>query len=113
MFWTNYVYLCDKENKSPNRVAKELGVQSSGTVTKWSKGETVPRAALLLKMSDRFGISTEDLLHADLRAKKMPSLVSEEELKKYSVLGLEELTDVEFAKVEAYIAGLKSSRNNK
>lgn len=110
MFWTNYVYLCDRENKSPNRVAKELGVQSSGTVTKWSKGETVPRAALLLKMSDRFRVSTDDLLNTDLRAKKMPSLTSEEEHRKYSALGLDDLTDEELGFVKAYIAGLKTIR---
>ena len=110
MFWSNYVYLCDLENKSPNGLAKELGVQSSGTVTKWSKGTTTPRTPLLMKMSDHFGISTDDLLYTDLRAKKMPSPVSGEELSKYATLGLSDLTEEEFGKVEAYIAGLKSSR---
>lgn len=112
MFWTNYVYLCDREKKSPNRVAKELGVQSSGTVTKWSKGETVPRAALLLKMSDYFGVAYDDLLHTDLRTKKMPSLTTEEEHRKYSSLGLDDLTDEELGFVKAYIAGLKTIRKD-
>ena len=110
MFWTNFVYLCDSVDMSPNRVAKELGVKSSGTVTKWAGGTTVPRAALLMKIADRFGITTEDLLHTDLRAKKMPSLVSEEEHKKYSSLGLEDLSDEELGFVKAYIAGLKTMR---
>lgn len=112
MFWTNYVYLCDTLNKSPNRMAKELGVQSSGTVTKWSKGDTVPRAALLMKIADTFGVTTEELLNTDLRAKKMPLLVSEEEHVRYSNLGLEDLSDEELGFVKAYIAGLKTMRKD-
>lgn len=113
MFWTNYVYLCDEKKMSPNKVAKELGVQSSGTVTKWKGGTTVPRAALLMKMANFFGVTTDDLLYTDLRAKKMPSLVVEEEHRKYFVLGLDDLTEEELSRVEAYIAGIKSMRKPK
>jgi hypothetical protein len=63
-------------------------------------------------MSDRFGVSTDDLLHTDLRAKKMPSLVTEEEHKKYLSLGLDDLTDEELGFVKAYIAGLKTIRKD-
>lgn len=112
MFWTNYVYLCNTVNKSPNKVAADLGVSSSGTVTKWKNEKAVPRAALLMKIAEYFNVSTEDLLYADLSVKKIPSLVSEEEHGRYSALGLDDLTDEELGKVEAYIAGLKSTRKN-
>lgn len=111
MFWTNYVYLCDLANKSPSGFAHEIGAKSSGAASRWANG-AVPRANTLIKIADAFGVTVEDLLHTDLRAKKMPSLVSEEERKKYSILGLEDLTDEELGFVKAYIAGLKTMRKD-
>lgn len=54
MFWDKYVALCNKVKKSPNAVAKEIGI-SSGAVSGWKTGN-VPQAAKLLKIADYFGV---------------------------------------------------------
>ena len=111
MFWTNYSYLCKQINKSPNAVAAEIGVSSSGTVTRWKNDGAVPRPGLLNKIADYFGVYAADLLYTDLSAKKMPSLEYEEEHKKYVNLGLDDLSDEELRRVSAFVAGIKASRD--
>ena len=114
MFWKNYVYLCNKAGKSPNGVAAEVGVASSGTVTKWKTGGAVPRQALLSKIADYFSVSAVDLIYSDLTdlgEEKMPSLKYEEEHKKYVSLGLDDLSDEELRRVSAFVAGIKASRD--
>lgn len=61
-FWNNFLELCNNVGKSPNAVAKEIGV-SSATITAWkSKPERVPQDRMLLKISEYFDIPTEQLL---------------------------------------------------
>lgn len=60
MFWENYVRLCREVNKSPNRVAEEIGF-SSPSVTQWKKG-SVPRSTNLHKIAEYFGVTVESLL---------------------------------------------------
>lgn len=71
MFWENYVRLCGKVNKSPNRVAAEIGFKSP-SVTQWKKG-SVPRSGNLYKIADYFGVSVECLLEEnDVRQVDLP-----------------------------------------
>ena len=58
-FYNNYVYMCNKVNKSPSAVAEEMGYQRS-VITRWSKG-TAPRQATLQRVADYFGCSVADL----------------------------------------------------
>lgn len=60
MFWNNFVLLCNKNEVSPNYVAKKLGI-SSGTVTGWKQGSS-PRDTALQKIAHYFGVTVEDLL---------------------------------------------------
>ena len=60
MFWINYLLLCGQIGKTPNGLAKELGI-SSGTVTGWKKGK-IPSESSLQKIADYFGIDKWDLL---------------------------------------------------
>ncbi len=55
MFWERFNKLCANQGKSPNAVAKELGIPS-GSITAWSKG-VIPRNSTLKKIADFFGIS--------------------------------------------------------
>lgn len=64
MFWDRFYALCEKANKKPNVVAKELQV-SSGIITKWKAG-SVPSGASLEKLADYFGVSTDYLLGRDV-----------------------------------------------
>lgn len=66
MFWKNFIFLCNKKNISPNRVAAELGF-STGTVTWWKKGR-VPRDTAIHKIADYFNIPVEFLLSDDCEA---------------------------------------------
>lgn len=60
MFWKNFYNLCSIHGKSPNSVAKELGI-SSGAVTAWKSGR-VPHHNTLLKISNYFAVTVDFLL---------------------------------------------------
>ena len=61
-FWNVFLSLCNEIGKSPNAVAKELGI-SSGTVTTWKKESSrVPQDRYLLKIADYFNVSVDYLL---------------------------------------------------
>ena len=71
MFWTQYQALCQKAGKSPNGVAKELGL-SSGTVTFWKNGK-IPKSDTLKKIADFFGVTVDYLLGNEEKEKNLPS----------------------------------------
>ena len=54
MFWKNFIFLCNKEGKTPNGVARELGF-SSAAATAWKDGST-HRDTALYKIADYFGV---------------------------------------------------------
>lgn len=74
MFWDTFYSLCHSQKKSPNAVAKDLGI-SSGAVTSWKQGK-VPHHSTLLKIADYFGTTVDYLLGRADESKK-PSAVSE------------------------------------
>jgi repressor LexA len=57
MFWKIFLELCSKNGKSPNKIAKEIGI-SSGAITKWKNGSE-PQPITLKKIADYFGVSVE------------------------------------------------------
>lgn len=59
MFWQNFVRLCSEVNKSPARVASELGL-SNAVATSWKKG-AMPRDSTLLQIADYFSVPVESL----------------------------------------------------
>lgn len=63
MFYDNFVKLCEARGEKPTPVAKKLGCSSSN-VALWKKGST-PRAIVLNKMADYFGVTTQHLLFGD------------------------------------------------
>lgn len=80
MFWDNFYSLCHENKKSPNAIAKELGI-SSGAITSWKKGK-VPHHNTLLKIAQYFGVTVDYLLgNTDQRGdkEKMPSKLWEGE----------------------------------
>lgn len=81
MFWDNFYSLCHENKKSPNAIAKELGI-SSGAITSWKKGK-VPHHNTLLKIAQYFGVTVDYLLgNTDNREKpeeKTPSKLWEGE----------------------------------
>ena len=80
MFWDKYVALCNKVKKSPNAVAKEIGI-SSGAVSGWKAGNA-PQAAKLLKIANYFDVpvsyfsdETEEKEKAPVSSKKTETLL--------------------------------------
>ncbi len=71
MFWDKYVALCNKVKKSPNAVAKEIGI-SSGAVSGWKTGN-VPQAAKLLKIADYFGVPVSYFSEETSQTEKSPA----------------------------------------
>lgn len=71
MFWDKYVALCNKVKKSPNAVAKEIGI-SSGAVSGWKTGN-VPQAAKLLKIADYFGVPVSYFSEETSETEKSPA----------------------------------------
>ena len=60
MFWKNFLKLCSSKEKSPNKIAKEIGI-SSGAITNWKNGVT-PQDSTLQKIADYFGVTVDALL---------------------------------------------------
>lgn len=61
-FWNTFVSLCNYTNKSPNAVAKELGI-SSGSITAWKQDATrKPQDRMLQKIANYFDVSVNYLL---------------------------------------------------
>lgn len=60
MFFDQYKALCERDGKTPNGVAKEIGIASS-SVTQWKHG-SVPRPDKLRKICEYFGVTSEYLL---------------------------------------------------
>ena len=58
MFWDKYLELCTKINKSPNAVAKEIGI-SSGTLTGWKKEKKKPQPMTIRKVAEYFNVPPE------------------------------------------------------
>lgn len=63
MFWENFKKLCSTVGKSPNAVAKEIGI-SSGSVTEWKTGR-LPRRTTLEKIADYFGVEPYSLFRKE------------------------------------------------
>jgi len=59
MFWGIFLSLCNKNGKSANTIAKEIGI-SSGSITEWKNGR-IPRATTLNKLANYFGVTVEYL----------------------------------------------------
>lgn len=61
MFWKRFYKLCISKNTKPNPVAKDIGI-SSGVVTKWKNGTTIPNGETLIKIADYLDCSVDYLL---------------------------------------------------
>lgn len=59
-FWNMFVELCNETGKTPNAVAKEIGIPS-GSVTAWKRG-AMPHAKTINRLADYFGVTVEYLL---------------------------------------------------
>lgn len=75
MFYSNYVKLCSKINKSPSAVGEELGF-TRASVTGWGNGAT-PRKSSLIKIADYFGVTVAELMSGVGEQEKAPGISAE------------------------------------
>lgn len=96
MFWSKFSALCADHGKSPNAVAKDLGIPS-GSVTAWKTG-TEPRNKTLVKIANYFGVATSFFVDAEDKKEK-PTEISLSEL----LPGFEGLSEENKVKAREYI----------
>ena len=82
MFWQNFLYYCKQNGKTPNAVAFDIGIKSSGTVTGWKKGAE-PRPAVLARLADYFGVSVDELTQEKMSAAENDGQTDEMQLLTY------------------------------
>ena len=88
MFWDKYLELCTKINKSPNAVAKEIGI-SSGTLTGWKKEKKKPQPMTIRKVAEYFNVPTEyfsEELTAETKVSPTSVAEAEDIMKIYGML---------------------------
>lgn len=61
MFYDTFLSLCSEKGMKPGRVADEIGINRA-TVTSWKKRGYTPRAEVLHKIADYFGVTVDYLL---------------------------------------------------
>lgn len=108
MFWDKYFALCSKIGKSPNAVAKEIGI-SSGTLTGWKKHNKVPLDMTIKKVADYFGVPVSYFSEEapETENAPMPNDIGEENiLRMYRSLSTEEK-----GALYAYALSLKDKQN--
>lgn len=62
-FFKTFKKLCERDNASPNAVARELGI-SSGSVTAWKQGRT-PKYDTIERIAKHFNVDVEDFFLSD------------------------------------------------
>ena len=64
MFYDTFLSLCSEKGMKPGRVADEIGINRA-TVTSWKKRGYTPRAEVLHKIADYFGVTVDYLVCVD------------------------------------------------
>ena len=75
MFYDIFVQLCERENKKPGTVAREIGFDNS-LITHWRKRGFAPKDELKQKIADYFNV-TVDYLLGNQDIKKEPSVLDD------------------------------------
>lgn len=61
MFYDKYANLCKEKGISPSKAAEEIGINKA-SVTNWKKRGYTPRAEILHRIADYFGVTVDYLL---------------------------------------------------
>ena len=108
-FYSRYCQLCRDLGKSPNGLAKEMGIPS-GSISAWKRG-AMPHNATVLRLAERFGVSTDYLCGRDDLTNREP--MPEDDIKFALFGGDGEVTDamleevLQFAQFVKHREGLK------
>lgn len=121
MFYNRFEALCEQKGVTPNRACLDMGLSRS-IAAKWKNTGNNPRADVLAKIADYFGVTTSDLLgetvdkvdvfgaalEASRQTKKDPETLTGIEARLVDLLT--QLTPSEEEKVQAFVEGLLANR---
>ena len=93
----------EARNMSQQRLAAELNV-TQAMVSKYELGISEPDIAMIKRIAEFFGVSSDYLLEISEDKVNMPSNLSEKE--KNVLFGFKRLDDIQKAKLQAYLQGL-------
>lgn len=105
-FYFRFIELCNSINKSPSKVAVEIGT-TKPAVCRWKTG-SVPSDAVMLKIADYFNVSVE-YLRGETDQKEKPSTENDERLHELYKM-TEGLNEAEILALKSFVAGLKANR---
>ncbi|MCR4562162.1 MAG: helix-turn-helix domain-containing protein [Bacilli bacterium] len=71
----NLVYLRKSRHLTQQELAEEIGY-SDKSISKWELGKSIPSVDILLKFSEYYGISVDDLIHEDTIIKSHSQVMS-------------------------------------
>lgn len=77
MFYDRYVGLCNDKGISPSRAAVEIGLNKA-SVTNWKKNGYTPRADVLQRIAEYFGVSMSVLMDGE-ETEKAPVLTEKDQ----------------------------------
>ena len=104
-FFHRFYQLCRRNGTTPNGIAKEIGA-SSGSITAWKNG-ALPRAGMVTRIAEYFGVSVDYLMGYDAPATPR---ISDEELKFALFGGDREISDEMLAEVRQFAEFLKNKK---
>lgn len=87
LFYDYFDFLCKQKGVSPNKACQEMGISRS-VAAKWKSTNTKPRMDTLVKISEYFNISTDELVSKSEN-------IAQEENKKTATDDGDGLTDVQ------------------
>jgi len=61
MFWERFYSLCLERGVKPNQIREDIGLSSTGAITKWKKDGIIPSQARLKAIACYFGVSVDYL----------------------------------------------------
>lgn len=108
IFFKRFYRLCRQNGTTPNGIAKDIGA-SSGSLTSWKNG-TMPRAGMVKRIAEYFGVSVNYLMGYDDSGDPTDGRISDEELKFALFGGDREISDEMLDEVRQFAQFLKSRK---
>lgn len=115
MFYDRYITMCQGKGVTPSRAAEEIGLNKA-TVTNWKKNGYTPRADVLLRIAEYFGVSMSFLV-GDENIEKAPTqegerVISDDDIK-FALFGTREIDNDVLEQVKSFAKFARENRKDK